>query len=276
MAASGDQQIPGWPLLTIRLTPDGGASVDDVALAVPPGSEPRAAALTRAAETAIRVGRPVRARLTEADGSEWLIAVHPDADSTVLQAPAAGGRKGRKVRTKTQARAAAAPQAPPRPAAVPLIPQQPAAQPPHWQQQFTPLQELLSADRSGSSVRERMTAAAERRDWAEALALCEQCLREAPDHEVDRLRTVQAGLTARSGDVETAYVLFRALAQERAERHGPDDPQAVAAADAAQEQWAALPAGDAADLLDLRTRVPGPGSEGLTRARKLVVRSRLR
>ncbi|MFI2373175.1 hypothetical protein [Streptomyces sp. NPDC018833] len=281
MAASGDQQIPGWPLLDIRLTADGGASVDGTVVTVPAGMEPRAAALSRAAETAARVGRPVRARLTEAEGAQWLLAVHPDGDSTVLQAPAATARKGRKRRPKAQPREAVPPQAP-QPPAQPTVPVQhqeppaPQAVPSQAQQPFSPLQELLPVEHSAPAELESLAAAVERQDWPEALALCERRLREASGEDVDRLRGMQARLTVASGDVETAYLLFRSLAQDRADRHGPDDLQAVAAADAAQEQWTVLPAGDAADLLALRSRIPGPGGEGLTRARKQVVRSRLR
>ncbi|MFJ3825996.1 hypothetical protein [Streptomyces nodosus] len=278
--ASGDRQIPGWPLLTIRLTPDGGASVDEAAVVVPPGIEARAAALSRAAETAVRIGRPVRTRLIEPDGTEWLIAVHPDAGSTVLQAPPAARSRKRRSRTKAEARPAAAPRAQRQPAAGSQVHRPPDAapqieQPPESPQPSAPVQAPVSTARPRSSAQERMAAAVERGEWAEALVPCEECLREAPEDDIDRLRGIQAGLTARSGDAETAYLLFRALAQERADRYGPDDPQARTAADAAQEQWAALPAKDAADLLELRSRVPGPGGEGLTRARKLVVRSRL-
>ncbi|MCZ7458211.1 hypothetical protein [Streptomyces sp. WMMC940] len=268
MAAPDEQQIPGWPLLDIRLTPDGGAAVDGTAVAVSPGTDARTAALLHAAETAARVGRPVRARLTEQDGAEGLIAVHSDAGSTVLEDPTTTARKGRKRRTKPPAQQTAVPEAQQRVA--------PQAVPPSLQRPSAPPSKTPTPVRPEDTAQERLRAAVERQDWAEALALCEQGLREAPGEEVDRLRGVQAGLTARSGDTETAYLLFKALAQDRADRHGPDDSQAVVAAEAAQQQWAVLPAGDAADLLELRSRVPGPGGEGLTRARKLVVRSRLR
>lgn len=303
MATSGDQQVPGWPLLDIRLTPDGGASVDGVAVVVPAGSEARGAALMRAAETAVRVGRPIRAQLIDLEGAEWLLAVHPDGSDTVLKAPATKNRKGRKGRKKPPAPAVApsavphvmpqpavAPpstQPPPQPVAPALVqpvprpaapasppPAQPAA--PHVENPMTPLQQLLPVQQPAMAGQDALAIAIEQQDWSGALVLCEQRLGEASGDALDELREVQARLAALSGDAAGAYRHFRSLAQDRADRYGPDDAQAVTAADAAQEVWLASSAGDPADLLALRSRVPGLGGAGLARARMQILRSRIR
>ncbi|MGW3200125.1 hypothetical protein ACWDBD_37275 [Streptomyces sp. NPDC001118] len=78
------QSVPAWPLVTIVMTQDGTVLVNDVAVPVPAGADPRAAGVAAAAEHATRLGlaRPVRANATEPDGTVWPLLIHPDGTAT--------------------------------------------------------------------------------------------------------------------------------------------------------------------------------------------------
>jgi hypothetical protein len=76
--------VPAWPLLTIVMTQDGTVLVNDTAVPVPAGADPRAAGVAAAAEhiTRLGLGRPVRANATEPDGTVWPLLIHPDGTAT--------------------------------------------------------------------------------------------------------------------------------------------------------------------------------------------------
>ncbi|MEU8030684.1 hypothetical protein AB0C13_18870 [Streptomyces sp. NPDC049099] len=78
------QSVPAWPLVTIVMTRDGTVLVNDAAVPVPAGADPRAAGVAAAAEhvTRLGLGRPVRANATEPDGTVWPLLIHPDGTAT--------------------------------------------------------------------------------------------------------------------------------------------------------------------------------------------------
>ncbi|MGZ2358308.1 hypothetical protein LRE75_16660 [Streptomyces sp. 372A] len=273
MPDTDPRQIPGWPLVDVLLTPEGTAAVNGAPVPVPAGQDPRAAALTRAAETAVRLGRPVRTRLTDAEGAEWLLAVSPDGTEAVLTAPQQKPRSRKeKRRAKAGPQAArGAPRAtgtaPAPPTAVPPTAVPPTAVPP------TAVAPTAVPPATGpADVRSRITTAVDALDWPEALRLCAELVHSAAPLEADSALEIQARITGLSGDRETAYARFRDLADLRLAALGPTHPDTSAAAEAAQEQWAGLAPDRAArlgdDIFALRTRVPGPDGRGAGRARR--------
>ncbi|MFG2405354.1 hypothetical protein ACGFR8_13650 [Streptomyces brevispora] len=250
MPDTDPQQVPGWPLVEVLLTPEGAAAVNGSPVPVPEGGSARAAALARAAGTAARIGRPVRTRLTDAEGAEWLIAVSPDGTEALLAAPEQKARS-RKDRRRT------APQ--PRP---------------DGSEAHTPGAATAEPAVPGPSTdtRSRLTAAVEAQDWPEALKLCAELVRAATPVEADAAFEIQARVTGLSGNSAAAYALLHTLAGRRLAAHGPSHPDTVAAAEAAQEQWARMGPEQAAHLSDevfaLRARIPGPDGRGATRARR--------
>ncbi|MEN8649740.1 hypothetical protein ABCR94_03550 [Streptomyces sp. 21So2-11] len=243
------QQIPGWPLVDVLLAPDGSVTVDGSPVHVPAGESARTAALARAAGTAARIGRPVRTRLTDTDGAQWLLALRPDGTETVLTAPEQAPKSGKDKRKRPAAKAAV-------PAEEPAV-AEPAASGP-------------------TRTKSQLTQAVAAQDWPAALALCAELVREAPPAEGDQSREIQARVTGLTGDHESAYAHFRALTDLRFAAHGPSHPDTVTAAEAAQAQWARLRPDDAvrlsSEVLALRERVPGPDGRGLIGARRHLLR----
>ncbi|THA70661.1 hypothetical protein E6P78_08740 [Streptomyces sp. A0958] len=249
MPDTDPRQIPGWPLVEVLLTPEGAATVNGSPVPVPAGGSARAAALARAADTAARIGRPVRTRLTDAEGAEWLIALSPDGTEAVLTAPE------QKARSRKEKRRAAA-----RP---PVTGSEARASETAAPEPVAP---------APTDTRSRITAAVDARDWPEALRLCAELVDAATPVGADPAFEIRARVTGLSGDGATAYARFRDLADLRLAALGPAHPHTVAAAEAAQEQWARLGPDEAARLGDevfaLRARVPGPDGRGAARARR--------
>lgn len=258
------QQIPGWPLLDILLAPDGSVTVGGSPVPVPEGENARTAALARAAGTAARIGRPVRTRLTDADGAEWLLALHPDGTDTVLSPPEQKP-KSRRGGWKRPSAAGSEPSAE-KPAVTEPVAPEPASSEP------------TSSEPVGT--KSRLTQAVAAQDWPAALTLCAALAREAPPAEADEAREIQARVTRLSGDHEATYARFHALTDLRSATHGPSHPDTVAAAEAAQAQWARLSPDDAvrlsSEVLALRERVPGPDGRGVVGVRHHLLMLRIR
>ncbi|MBQ1094399.1 hypothetical protein KBY47_35590, partial [Streptomyces sp. B93] len=92
----GSTEVPAWPVYSLTVDDDGRvlASGPLVPAARHPG---RAGAIGAVAAAAARLGRPVRARATEPDGTVWLLAVSPDG--AVAELPG-GGRRERVSRRR--------------------------------------------------------------------------------------------------------------------------------------------------------------------------------
>ncbi|WP_436775593.1 hypothetical protein [Yinghuangia sp. YIM S09857] len=111
--------IPGWPVITIEMGDDA-VRVDGEALAVPPGENPREAAIQATARSARLLGRAVRVEAVEADGTVYPLIVTPEGEVSSVgpTVQRQGGRRGLK-RKRSSAATTSVPQQP-----------QPASQPP--------------------------------------------------------------------------------------------------------------------------------------------------
>ncbi|GAB2717984.1 hypothetical protein [Kitasatospora kifunensis] len=252
-------QVPGWPLLEIVLTDEGGATVDGNPVTAAAGQDPRTAALAKAAEKAQRVGRPVRVHLTDLEGLKHVLAVAPNGDETVLEPPKGDRRKKSKKNKKAE-------QTPPR-AAAPgrrardevklddLLAVQPGGP--------APEAELPVPDPVAPPVGDPFAAALEANDWSAAVGHLAK-LRDA-GAPADRISELEAQMSVVRRDNVAATVQYTALALARLGSHGPEHPDTQRAADHAQQAWLritgtgqaerAVQAGKA--LLALRELVPG-------------------
>ncbi|OIV39146.1 hypothetical protein BIV57_02110 [Mangrovactinospora gilvigrisea] len=79
--------VPQTPIITIVLSAEGFAIVDEVPVFPMPGQNPRAVALGEARNTAAKLGRPVRVNAQEPDGSTWPLVVDGDGTVTALDEP---------------------------------------------------------------------------------------------------------------------------------------------------------------------------------------------
>ncbi|MGW0660560.1 hypothetical protein [Streptodolium elevatio] len=88
--------VPDWPVVTIRMSPDGRAEVDGQPVVHGPGEDARDAAMSRAAHAAQGLGRPVRVDAREADGTLFPLIVDPTGAVTEAgpPVPAASERRG--------------------------------------------------------------------------------------------------------------------------------------------------------------------------------------
>ncbi|MGW7002842.1 hypothetical protein ACWGCW_08435 [Streptomyces sp. NPDC054933] len=94
--------VPAWPLLTITLTAEGTALVNDSPVQHPPEVDPRTAAVAAAAGHIGQLGlaRPVRANATDPDGTVWPLIIHPNGTATAAGDPIRPERGRRWLRRK--------------------------------------------------------------------------------------------------------------------------------------------------------------------------------
>ncbi|MEE1782685.1 hypothetical protein PUR71_07080 [Streptomyces sp. SP17BM10] len=276
-----DLQVPGWPLVTIMLSADGTAQVDGNPVAVPPGEEARPAAFAHAVATAARIGRPVRVKLTDADGAEWVLAAHPDGSETTLEKPSSR-RRGAKQK-----------QQPPKPPKQPRPLKEPRAKsapkrpttPPTPAKSSTRLEDLLTVVESQTQLpaapaatlasENTLEAAIDAGDWTTVAAQLGPL--KADPRQADRVAELEAQLAAARGDIAASAVQYTALALARSQTVGPDHPSTHHAADRAHDLWhriadpqQALQAGRA--LLNLRQIVPPSDPASLVQLRLRVAR----
>jgi hypothetical protein len=86
-------------MVSIQLSGDGQPLVDGTTVPVPTGVDPHQAALAAVARHAAALGRPVRARATDPDGTCWPLIIHPDGTPVAVGEPRAPspprlGRRG--------------------------------------------------------------------------------------------------------------------------------------------------------------------------------------
>ncbi|OPC77465.1 hypothetical protein B4N89_43980 [Embleya scabrispora] len=92
---TGPSPVPAWPVVRIELSTDGRVRVDGTEVPVPPGVDPRAAALEAAAATARLLRRPVRATAVEPDGTVFPLIVAENGEVAAANDPAAPPHKRR-------------------------------------------------------------------------------------------------------------------------------------------------------------------------------------
>ncbi|MQS16444.1 hypothetical protein F7Q99_30680 [Streptomyces kaniharaensis] len=277
-----DLQVPGWPLVTIVLSADGSAQVDGNPVAVPPGEEARSAAFAHAVATAARIGRPVRVKLTDTDGAEWVLAAHPDGGETTLEKPSSSRRRGAKQKQQT-----------PKPPKQPKPPKEPRAKiapkrqttPPTPAQSSSRLEDLLTvvesqaqppaAPAAALASENTLEAAIDAGDWTTVAAQLKPL--KADPRQADRVAELEAQLAAVRGDIAASAVQYTALALARSQTVGPDHPSTHHAADRANDLWhriadpqQALQTGRA--LLNLRQIVPPSDPTSLVQLRLRLAR----
>ncbi|WP_413102883.1 hypothetical protein [Streptomyces sp. Inha503] len=255
--------IPAWPVYDLTVHDDGRV-LSSGPLISTSGHSTRAAAVHTVADVAARLGRPVRARATEPDGTVWHLTISPDGE--VGEIPGDGPRAAvpRKRHAKRAAKAAAT---------------DPAA---------------AASESSGAGSRARMGPGAR----TDSLSQVVESLSQVTDHleagRVDqatslvaqldeqaasalgvshpdalRIREVRARVTALAGDPVGGVRLYRDVA-ERWYYQG-DGEQAEAVAGRAEALWRqitdpeqALSAGDA--VIRMRNQIPGSAGDALTAA----------
>lgn len=138
--------VPDRPVIIVEISADQSVRVAGEVVPVPPGGDPRAAALAVVAEQARALGHPLRVHAMEADGTVFPLNVY--ADRSIAEAgapiPPAQQRRGRFGRRRSAPEQAAAPvpagppvpqppiMAPPPPAPAPTVAFEPAAPHPTW------------------------------------------------------------------------------------------------------------------------------------------------
>lgn len=238
------ENVPGWPVVTVEISGDGRLLVDGNALDVPPGSDPRRIGTEAAAGVAATLGRPVRVKAVEEDGTIFPLIVSPDgevAEGGPALPPPQGRRKllGRRhaedaepvaVGEETLAATGISTEIPapepvpytepdPAPAPGPTTTPQPAAQqsqtfpaganseiPDCRPEHLEVLQDIRTAVESGETRRAMHMAAA----FTQALAETGH-----PPAEVLAAREVEAYVALRGGEADKATRLYAKAAVER-------------------------------------------------------------
>ncbi|MYS87385.1 hypothetical protein [Embleya scabrispora] len=97
---SDNAAVPAWPVVLIALSADRTVEIDGRPVPVDPGRDPREVALAVATDTARSLGRAVRVRAVEPDGTTFPLIVDPQGN--VVQGgepvPAKPSRRGRGLR----------------------------------------------------------------------------------------------------------------------------------------------------------------------------------
>lgn len=248
MASAGTERLPHWPHYHLTHADDETVTVQGLG---PDTTHPdRATAVEYIATAAERIGRPVPATATDADGTQWPLTIHPDG--TVTSAGPAITPRRRKTKKKPKQtppdNSTPAIEAPPVRGALPSASTDtvvPAA--------YQTIANLVSEDRH--------------RDAAHVAAQLDDALagQHGPSHHTAlTARETRATLLAAVGDLVPAISLFRDIA-ERYALHG-DAIAAASLADRAQELWHQMPHGQAVttgpSIIRMRTQIPGPGGSG--------------
>ncbi|GAB2785857.1 hypothetical protein [Streptomyces daliensis] len=278
--------VPTWPVYDLIVHEDGRIVASGPQMPTT-GHSTRADALNAVAGTAVRLGRPVRARATEPDGAVWPLIIAPDgsvreAPDGATPAPAQKAQKARKARqvqeapttpkkrsfglrrqAKEKRGAGTAAPGPVAPASATGQPGQPG-QPGQGGQ-------LVGSDYAGplAQVTEHLRVG----QYAEAVKLATELDDRAagvlgvshPD--VLHIREKRAEAAARTGDAFGSIQLYRDVA-ERWHYRG-EGAMAEDVARRAEELWRQMPQGDEAlsaglVVVRMRNQMPGQSGDALT------------
>ncbi|MFJ9159171.1 hypothetical protein ACIRPS_20495 [Streptomyces griseoviridis] len=241
--------VPAWPAYELTVHADG--KVEAAGPLVPSATHPhRHAAIGTVAEASARLGRPVRAKATEADGTVWHLVVAPDGSVGELPAGRSAA-PSRKRAGKSSSRAArTAPQAPPAATAPP------AEAEPAFADGLALVAEHLEAGRI--EVAAELAARLDRRA-ADTLGVSH------PD--ALRIREVLARISALLGDTAGGVRLFRDVAERWHYRGAHAD--AESAASRAVALWLQITDLDTAlatgmSMVRMRNQIPGENGTALT------------
>ncbi|WP_367318310.1 hypothetical protein [Streptomyces sp. HUAS ZL42] len=245
-------EVPAWPVYALAVHDDG--RVEASGPLVPMTRHPsRTSAIGTVAAAAARLGRPVRARATEPDGTVWHLAISPDG--AVSELPGGGQRARAPKRGDGRppahpARAATAP------ARAPGAEPDPRTGPDAYAESLALVTEHLQAG--------RVDRAAEL-----AALLDDQAADTLGVSHPDALgiREIRARVAVLAGDVVGGVRLFRDVA-ERWHYRG-DSERAEAAAARAETVWLQITDLDTAlsagiGVVRLRNQIPGEDGSALT------------
>ncbi|MFJ3194680.1 hypothetical protein ACIPJQ_18895 [Streptomyces griseoviridis] len=241
--------VPAWPAYELTVHADG--KVEAAGPLVPSATHPhRHAAIGTVAEASARLGRPVRAKATEADGTVWHLVVAPDGSVGELPAGRSAA-PSRKRAGKSSSRAArTAPQAPPAATAPP------AEAEPAFADGLALVAEHLEAG--------RIEVAAE---LAARLDRCAADTLGVSHPDALRIREVLARISALLGDTAGGVRLFRDVAERWHYRGAHAD--AESAASRAVALWLQITDLDTAlatgmSMVRMRNQIPGENGTALT------------
>ncbi|MDT0470838.1 hypothetical protein RM863_01615 [Streptomyces sp. DSM 41014] len=241
--------VPAWPAYELTVHADG--KVEAAGPLVPSATHPhRHAAIGTVVEASARLGRPVRAKATEADGTVWHLVVAPDGSVGELPVGRSAA-PSRKRAGKSSSRAArTAPQAPPAATAPP------AEAEPAFADGLALVAEHLEAGRI--EVAAELAARLDRRA-ADTLGVSH------PD--ALRIREVLARISALLGDTAGGVRLFRDVAERWHYRGAHAD--AESAASRAVALWLQITDVDTAlatgmSMVRMRNQIPGENGTALT------------
>ncbi|MFF0728736.1 hypothetical protein [Streptomyces sp. NPDC004134] len=249
-AAQEHADVPGWPVYGLTVHGDGRVLASGP-LVTTSGHPTRAAAVAAVAGAAAWLGRPVRARATEADGAVWHLVISPEG---AVSGVPDGGRATaqQKRRAKRAAKAIAG-----EPAAAGADAAGPGAQaePEAYAAFLAQVRDHLEAGR----VDEAAVLAARLDELA--------ALRLGVSHpDALRIREIRARVVALAGDALGGIRLYRDVAERW--HYRKDGERAETIASRAETLWLqigrreqALAAGD--EVIRMRRELPGRAGEAL-------------
>jgi hypothetical protein len=267
------RDVPAWPVYTLTVGEDGRVSASGPSIAAS-WHPTRAAAVGQVAASAAQLGRPVRARATEPDGTEWHLVIFPDGEVAELHG---AGPRAKAVRRRQDKRpltvpadadppAAPAPRGHgPRPAGAgrngPPKPETEAeteAGPEAYAETLALIRKHVEAGRVGPAV--------ELAAWLDDQAAHGLGLSH-PD--ALHIRELRAQVTALAGDTAAGVHLYRDVAERWHYRRESEQAETVAAR--AETLWLqmtdpekALSTGVA--VIRMRNQIPGEGGRALMAA----------
>lgn len=251
MASTGNERLPRWPHYHLTHADDETVTVHGLG---PDTTHPdRATAVEHITKAAERIGRPVPATATDADGTQWPLTIHPDGTVTSAgPATTPRRRKTKKPRTPKPT--------PPSDTTAPVLKAPPV-------RKALPAASTHTAVPSAYQTIATLVSEDRHRDAAHVAGQLDDALagQHGPSHpETLAARETRATLLASVGDLAAAIGLFRDIA-ERYALQG-DTAAASSLADRAQEIWHEMPHDQALTtgpaIIRMRNHIPGSGGSG--------------
>lgn len=239
--------VPDWPVVVIRMSPDGRAEVDGQPVVPGPAEDARDAAMSRAMYAAQGLGRPVRVDAHESDGTLFPLIVDPSGAVTEAgpPVPPASERRGLLRRRRTTAAAE-----PPRPPAAYTEPTRPEPEFASSGVRVTspvravPHTSATTADPSlprpaahHVRVLDQVRGLAESGDHPAALRLLAELQPDADAEEAVALGEVRAYLAFLEGDAVRAARLYTDAALAWFRLRGAADSWALGLTESAHYSW---------------------------------------
>lgn len=236
--------VPSWPVYALAVQDDG--RVVAFGPQLPTSAHPtRDAAIGAVAAAAARLGRPVRADATEADGTVWHLAISPAGAVAELSGGGSRVKTPKKRAAKRPARSVSTGTAP-----------EPTTDPGTYAASMAQIRRHLEAGRIGQAA-----ALATRLDEQAAAAL------GLSHPDALRIREVLARITALAGDIAGGVRLYRDIAERWHYQGDGERSETVAAL--AETLWLQITDRDTAlsvgnGVIRMRNLIPGEHGEALS------------